>query len=227
MAEEHEPMIELRDVTKRFGQTIALASVSMTLERGASVAVLGPSGSGKTTLLRLIAGLEMPDEGEVLLDGEVVSRPGWVLAPHLRGMGFVFQQPALWPHMSVARNVAFGLGGVPRDQANARLDETLERTGLTALRDRLPGQLSGGESRRVALARALAPHPDLLLMDEPLTNLDTDAKDGMLALIAQVAEETGPGLIYVTHDESEAGRIAERVVRLRAGRLQPDAEVAQ
>lgn len=227
MEREREPMIELRGVTKRFGDTVAVEGVSMTLARGASVAALGPSGSGKTTLLRLIAGLETPDEGEALLDGEVASRPGWVLAPHLRGMGFVFQQPALWPHMSVARNVAFGLGGLPREQADARLDEALEQTGLTALRDRLPGQLSGGEARRVALARALAPRPDWLLMDEPLTNLDTEAKDGMLELIAQVVGETEAGLVYVTHDESEASRIAERVVRLRDGRLEPDGEVAQ
>lgn len=220
-------MIEVRDVTKRFGKTTALASVSVTLARGERLSVLGPSGSGKTTLLRLIAGLETPDAGDVLLDGELASRPGWALAPHLRSIGFVFQQPTLWPHMSVARNVAFGLGEMPREPADARLAEALEATGLTGLRDRLPGELSGGEARRVALARALAPRPDWLLMDEPLANLDIEAKDEMLALIASVAQETSAGLIYVTHDESEAARISTRVVRLRDGRLQPDGGVSQ
>ena len=209
-------MIELRDMTKHFGDTVALEGVSMTLARGESLSVLGPSGSGKTTLLRLIAGLEMPDRGQVLLGDEVVSRPGWVMPPHLRGMGFVFQQPALWPHMTVARNVAFGLGG----PADARLDEVLEQAGLTALRDRLPGELSGGEARRVALARALAPQPNWLLLDEPLTNLDAEAKDEMLDLIGAVARDTGAGLIYVTHDETEATLIATRIVRLRDGVMQ-------
>ncbi len=226
MDRERDTMIEVRDVSKSFDGTTALAGVSVTLARGERVVVFGPSGSGKTTLLRLIAGLETPDTGEVLLDGAVASRPGWVQAPHERGMGFVFQQPALWPHMSVARNVAFGLGAMPRERADEPLREVLAATGLTDLRDRLPSQLSGGEARRVALARALAPQPDWLLMDEPLANLDTEARDEMLSLIATITGKTGAGLVYVTHDRTEAERIARRVVRLHDGRLAPDGEVA-
>jgi len=217
-------MIELRGVSKHFGPTVAVAEVTVTLAISAPVALLGPSGCGKTTLLRLIAGLEVPDAGEVLFAGKVASRPGWVLAPHLRSIGFVFQQPALWPHLSVARNVAFGLGRMPRAQAAARLGEVLEQTGLTHLRDRLPHQLSGGEARRVALARALAPRPTWLLMDEPLSNLDSDAKEELLALIRDIGSHAGVGLVYVTHDEGEALRLTPRVLRMRNGRLLPEGE---
>ncbi len=212
-------MIELRAVTRRFRDTVAVDGVSFTLAEASTVAILGPSGSGKTTVLRLIAGLEEPDEGELLIGGEVVSRPGLVVPPHMRGMGFVFQQPALWPHMTVARNVAFGLGDLPRTQARERLAEVLAQTALTDLRDRLPAQLSGGQARRVALARALAPRPAWLLMDEPLTNLDGESRSQMLALIEQIVAGSETGLVYVTHDESEAARLAPRVLRMDAGHV--------
>lgn len=212
-------MIEVRAVVKRFGPVTAVDHASLALERGASLAILGASGCGKTTLLRLIAGLELPDRGEVLMDGRVVSRLGWGDAPHRRDIGFVFQQPALWPHMTVAGNVRFGLHGLPRQQAAARLVRALEDGGLVGLEERYPAQLSGGQARRVALARAIAPRPAWLLMDEPLTNLDRAAKAEMLELIVTVTAESGAGLIYVTHDEDEAHLLAGRVLRMTEGRL--------
>ena len=215
-------MIEVRAVVKRFGEVIALDGVSLELERGASLGVLGASGSGKTTLLRIIAGLELPDRGEVLMDGRTTSRPGWGVAPHRRGLGYVFQSPALWPHMTVAGNISFGLHGLPPAEAGTRLARIIEDTGLCGLERRYPVQLSGGQARRVALARALAPRPAWLLMDEPLSNLDRTARDEMLALVDHVVTDSGAGLIYVTHDEGEVERLACRVLRLSEGRVVGD-----
>jgi len=212
-------MIELRDVVKRFGEVPVLEGAGLVLERGASLGILGASGSGKTTLLRIIAGLELPDGGEVLIDGQTASRPGWGVAPHRRGLGFVFQSPALWPHMTVAGNVSFGLKSLAAPEARARLAQIIEDTGLGGLEQRYPAQLSGGQARRVALARALAPRPDWLLMDEPLSNLDRAARDEMLALVEHIVTESGAGLIYVTHDEGELERLGCRVLRLTEGRL--------
>lgn len=212
-------MIEVRAVVKHFGEVTALDGVSLELERGASLGVLGASGSGKTTLLRIIAGLELPDHGEVLMDGRTVSRPGWGMAPHRRGLGFVFQSPALWPHMTVAGNISFGLNGLAAAEAQTRLAQIIKDTGLCGLERRYPAQLSGGQARRVALARALAPRPHWLLMDEPLTNLDGDARDGLLALVRRMATDSGAGLIYVTHDEGEIERLACPALRLSEGRL--------
>lgn len=212
-------MIEVRAVVKRFGEVTALDGVSLALERGASLGVLGASGSGKTTLLRVIAGLELPDDGEVLMHGRTVSRPGWAMAPHRRGLGFVFQSPALWPHMTVAGNISFGLHGLPAAEAQTRLAQIIEDTGLGGLEQRYPAQLSGGQARRVALARALAPRPHWLLMDEPLTNLDRDARDELLTLVRRMATDSGAGLIYVTHDEGEIERLACPTLRLSEGRL--------
>jgi ABC-type Fe3+/spermidine/putrescine transport system ATPase subunit len=212
-------MIEVRAVVKRFGEVPVLEGVSLELERGASLGILGASGSGKTTLLRIIAGLELPESGEVLMDGRVVSRRGWGMAPHRRGLGFVFQSPALWPHMTVAGNVSFGLRSLAAPEARARLGRIIEDTGLGRLEQRYPAQLSGGQARRVAIARALAPQPEWLLMDEPLSNLDRAARDEMLALVEHIVAESRAGLIYVTHDESELERLACRVLRLTEGRL--------
>lgn len=212
-------MIQLRHLTRRFGPVTAVRDVSLDIAQAASVAILGPSGSGKTTLLRLIAGLEMPDEGEIRIGGRLASRPGWLLPPHQRGIGFVFQAPALWPHMTVAQNVLFGLQQVPRPHAQARLAEILEQTALSTLAARFPAQLSGGEARRVSLARALAPRPKYLLMDEPLTNLDLALKAELLSLVQHTARATGAALVYVTHDPDEAAQISGRILTLRDGRL--------
>ena len=163
-------MIEVRDLGKSFGNVRALNHLGFNVPDSDAVVILGPSGSGKTTLLRLVAGLEIPDHGEIFIDGELASEPGRVLSPHQRGIGFVFQAPALWPHMTVAKNILFGLNGMPKQEASNRLDELLVQTGLTGLEQRYPSQLSSGQARRVALARTLAPKPRCLLMDEPLTN---------------------------------------------------------
>jgi iron(III) transport system ATP-binding protein len=165
-------MITVRQVTKYYGQTKALEEVSLSHNSLDPLIILGPSGGGKTTLLRLIAGLEMPDSGEIYLENCLASDPGWLLPPHRRGIGFVFQSSALWPHMTVADNILFGVNHVPKDEARDRLNGLLESTGLKGLEGRYPDELSGGEARRVAIARCLAPRPKILLMDEPLINLD-------------------------------------------------------
>jgi iron(III) transport system ATP-binding protein len=210
-------MIAVASLSRWYDGVRALEDVSFEIASGAALAVVGPSGSGKTTLLRLIAGLELPDSGEVLLDGRAASRPGWALAPHRRGVGFVFQSPALWPHMTVAQNILFGLRGLPHAEARARLEALLDQTGLKGLERRYPHQISGGQARRVALARALAPRPRFLLLDEPLTNLDTRLKEEMLELILAAARHTAATLLYVTHQMDEATRVARRVLRLEAG----------
>jgi len=201
-------MIGVQRVCKYFGAHQALKPVSFTVPSQGALVVFGPSGCGKTTLLRLIAGLELPDEGEIRLHDALASRPGWALPPHRRNLGFMFQGAALWPHLTVAQNIGFGLSRLPRDEAHRRLVELLERTGLTRLAGRYPQQLSGGEARRVALARTLAPRPACLLLDEPLTNLDTALKSDLLLLIQETVQQTGATLVYVTHEEDEAGRIS-------------------
>ena len=213
-------MILLKQVTKAFGNVKAVNMVSLEVPAGSSMVILGPSGSGKTTLLRLIAGLEIPDAGEIYLDGVPASKAGWVLAPHRRQLGFVFQSSALWPHMTVAQNIMFGLHGIPQSEAKHRLNELMENMSLTGLERRYPHQISGGEARRVALARTLAPHPRRLLMDEPLTNVDPDLKLKLMAFIKQTVIRTKASLIYVTHDAEEAKEISERVLTLRNGCLE-------
>lgn len=213
-------MITLRGVSRRYGAVAALEEVSLDLGEGEVLCVLGPSGSGKTTLLRIVAGLEPPDTGEVAIDGRVASAPGRVIPSHLRGMGLVPQTAALWPHMTVAQNILFGLQNLSRGEARGRLGMLLAATGLGALAGRYPHQISGGEARRVALARALAPRPRCLLMDEPLTNLDPDLKTSLLDLIAGLRAEMGASLLYVTHHADEAEVLGGRVLTLRAGRVE-------
>lgn len=208
-------MIVLRGLGKSFAGRPAVDGVSIQIQRGCPLVIEGPSGSGKTTLLRLIAGLEVPDAGEVELAGRTVSRPGWVLPPHLRGIGFVFQEPALWPHMTVAENIGFALDGSRR----GRVRELLELTGLTSVAGRRPREISGGEAARAALARALAPEPRYLLMDEPLSHLDPDLKRSHLELILRSAEAWQSCLVYVTHDAQEAAGVGGRKVRMSDGRL--------
>lgn len=212
-------MIAVADLVRCYGPVKALDGVSFEVPDEGVLAILGPSGSGKTTLLRLVAGLEAPDAGRITAGERVLSAPGRVVEPHRRGMGFVPQASALWPHMTVAQNVLFGLHGLPRDEARRRLEHLLERTGLSPLARRYPHQISGGEARRVALARALAPRPRCLLMDEPLTNLDGELRDALLDLIRDLVGETRASLLYVTHRPEEAAALGGRVLRLRAGRV--------
>jgi iron(III) transport system ATP-binding protein len=210
-------MIEVRGVSKRFGSTLAVDSFDVTVSAASRVAVLGASGCGKTTLLRLVAGLEVPDAGSVSIGGSDASTPGRAAAPYTRGIGFVFQDAALFPHMSIAGNVGYGILG-PKAHARARADELLTLVGLEGLGVRYPAELSGGQQRRVALARALAPGPARLLMDEPLTNLDGTSRDALLEAIDALAEASGASLLYVTHDRSEAVALHCEIVEMRDGR---------
>jgi iron(III) transport system ATP-binding protein len=191
----------------------------LELKNPEPLVILGPSGSGKTTLLRLIAGLESPDEGEIYFNGLLASKPGWVLLPHQRNIGFVFQSSALWPHMTVAQNILFGLNGLKKNETRERLKELLDMAHLKGLGQRYPDELSGGEARRVAIARCLAPQPRYLLMDEPLINLDPDLKEKMLSLIEETTRQTKAFLIYVTHDPEEATKLSGRILILRSGRV--------
>jgi len=210
-------LISLRCVSKRYGGVSAVEQVSLDVKASSTLCIVGPSGSGKTTLLRLIAGLEEPDAGEVWLDDQPASTEGWVLAPHKRSIGYVFQEPALWPHLTVAEHVRFGLRG---PGSGSRVREVLRQTALEPLAHRYPGQLSGGEQRRAALARALAPKPRRLLMDEPLTNLDPALKAELLELIVATRAEIDATLVYVTHDALEPETLGGRVASLRGGRLE-------
>jgi iron(III) transport system ATP-binding protein len=186
----------------RVGGRPLLADLCFEVERGGRLAVVGPSGSGKTTLLRILAGLEAPEAGEVRIAGVLASAAGEVLVPpHERGVGFAFQQPLLWPHLRVGANVAFGVHGVARAEARSRVAELLERCGLAGCASRFPDELSGGEAARVALARALAPRPALLLLDEPFASVEADLRDRLAGVVRDQQAATGATLVYATHDD--------------------------
>ena len=212
------PAIEVRNISKRFGAVTALDDVSFSVEAGEMFFLLGPSGCGKTTLLRILAGLETPDTGSILFKGvDVASLP-----VHARGAPMVFQNYALWPHLNVHDNVAFGLveRKVPRRDIGARVDEVLKRVGLEGLGARKPGQLSGGQQQRVVLARALVLNPTIILLDEPLSNLDAKLRIEMRGEIRRIVDETRITAIYVTHDQKESLSLADRMVVLRDGRIE-------
>lgn len=215
-------MITLEHISKTFGSHRAVDQVSLNIPDKALVALLGPSGSGKTTLLRLIAGLEIPDTGTITMNGRLVSSSDCMVPPSERSVGFVFQSAALWPHMTVADNIGFALGDLPRSEQRQRTLYLLERMGILPLADRYPDQISGGEARRVALARALAPRPATLLLDEPLTNLDRPLRKDLLMLILESAREEGSSMMYVTHDECEAEAIAGTIIRFEKGTICSD-----
>jgi iron(III) transport system ATP-binding protein len=206
-------------VTQRFGEVEALSEVTLAVEPGEIVALLGQSGCGKTTLLRLAAGVERPDAGRVLLEGRDVSSPDSFVEPEQRGVGLVFQDYALFPHLSVRENVRFGLRGYGEASADATALRAIARVGLADLADSYPHMLSGGEQQRVALARAVAPRPGVLLMDEPFSNLDRRLRDVVRDETAALLQETGATSIIVTHDPEDAMRIADRIVLMRAGRI--------
>ncbi|MQC27101.1 MAG: ABC transporter ATP-binding protein [Chloroflexi bacterium] len=210
-------MLELRGITKRFGEMAALREVSFAVGRGEIVALLGPSGSGKSTLLNVVAGLEAADAGQVLWKGEDLAGT----PPHQRGFGLMFQDFALFPHRNVAGNVGFGLemAGMEAAQRKQRVMEMLALVGLAGFEARDVGQLSGGEQQRVALARALAPQPRLLMLDEPLGSLDRGLRERLLGELAEILKQSGQTSLYVTHDQEEAYAIADRMVLLNAGRV--------
>ena len=210
--------IRIESVSKRFGQTVALESVSLDIGEGEIFFLLGPSGCGKTTLLRIVAGLETPDAGRVFLgERDVTGVPA-----RLREAVMVFQSYALWPHMSVERNVSFGLEvrSVPRAERERAVRAALEQVKLETLAGRKPGQLSGGQQQRVALARALVVKPRVLLLDEPLSNLDAALRSEMRGEIRRLCNEAGLTALYVTHDQHEAMAVADRIALLDAGRVE-------
>jgi thiamine transport system ATP-binding protein len=204
--------LELRHIDVRFGGATVLAQVSLRIETAEIVALLGPSGAGKTTLLRAVAGLVTPDSGAVLVDDRDVTD----VAVHDRGVGLVFQDNQLFPHRDVAGNVEFGLRmqRLPRAQREARVSDMLQLVGLEGFEHRAVTSLSGGEAKRVALARSLAPGPPILLLDEPLTGLDDDLHDRLAADLATILRATSTTTLLVTHDVDEAHAIADRVVLL-------------
>jgi ABC-type Fe3+/spermidine/putrescine transport system ATPase subunit len=210
------------NVTKRFGSHRAVDSVFLEVAVGDAVVILGPSGCGKTTLLRLIAGLEVPDSGEISLNGTTVSGLGRSMVPsHQRGIGFVFQDLALWPHLSVRKNLEFVLGSVktPRVERAARIQQALNLVRIEPLSARYPHELSGGEQQRVALARALVGQPGLLLLDEPLSSLDPELRTALRAELARLQRDLRVTMVYVTHDTDDAAALADDVVEMRAGRI--------
>jgi iron(III) transport system ATP-binding protein len=214
-------LLRLSRLTKRYdGHGAAVDGLSLVVEPGEILALLGPSGCGKTTTLRLIAGFEQPDEGTVELRGECVAGKGIAVPPEVRGVGVVFQDYALFPHLSVGDNVAFGLARHERLARARRVREVLDLVGLGALDRRFPHELSGGQQQRVALARALAPAPALILLDEPFSNLDADLRAAMREEIAKILRATGTTAVFVTHDQEEAFALADRVGVLNAGRLE-------
>jgi len=210
--------IEVRSVSKRFGSFQALDDVSIDVGSGSLTALLGPSGSGKSTLLRIIAGLEEPDSGEIRLAGEDAT----VLAPQKRGVGFVFQHYAAFKHMTVRDNVAFGLKirRRPKDEIGARVDELLALVQLQGFGHRYPAQLSGGQRQRMALARALAPEPKVLLLDEPFGALDARVRAELRAWLRKLHDETHTTTVFVTHDQEEAMEVADSVVVMNGGRVE-------
>jgi iron(III) transport system ATP-binding protein len=207
------------DIRKRFGETVAVDGASLEIERGRTLALLGASGCGKTTLLRIIAGFERPDSGRVELGGRVLNAPGVFLTPEKRRVGLVFQDYALFPHMSVASNVAFGMLH-KNGRRRARIEELLSLVGLEGLATRMPHELAGGPQQRVAHARSLAAEPDLILLDEPFSNLDTGLRQRVRAEVRQIIESLGTTAIFVTHDQEEALSLAERVAVMIAGRIE-------
>jgi iron(III) transport system ATP-binding protein len=216
-------LLELKRVAKRFAddRPPAVDDLSLSLEAGRILALLGPSGCGKTTTLRLIAGFEAPDAGEIILGGRLVARAGDAgVPPEERSVGVVFQDYALFPHLSVEANVAFGVSRLPRARRRARVARMLELVGLEALASRYPHELSGGQQQRVAAARALAPAPALLLLDEPFSNLDADLRAQMRDEVQELLRATGTTAIFVTHDQEEAFTIADEVGVLNQGRLE-------
>jgi iron(III) transport system ATP-binding protein len=214
-------LLRLERLTKRYdGHGAAVDGLSLTVEPGEILALLGPSGCGKTTTLRLIAGFEHPDEGTVELRGQRVAGDGAAVPPEARGVGVVFQDYALFPHLSVGDNVAFGLARHERLARARRVREVLDLVGLGALGRRFPHELSGGQQQRVALARALAPAPALILFDEPFSSLDADLRAAMREEIGKILRATGTTAVFVTHDQEEAFALADRVGVLNAGRLE-------
>jgi iron(III) transport system ATP-binding protein len=213
--------IQIERVTKRFGSVTAVRELTLEIRDREFVTLLGPSGCGKTTLLRLIAGFMTPDEGSIRVGSRTLSTPSAVVPPERRGMGMVFQNYAVWPHKTVYQNVAFGLEvrKVSRADAQARVSRVLELVNLGGLEGRFPSELSGGQQQRVALARSLVVEPDILLLDEPLSNLDAKLRERMRWELKELQRRTGITFVYVTHDQSEAMALSDRIAVMHGGEI--------
>lgn len=223
LKQSSEPHVQFRNVVKSYdGHSRAVNGIDLDIARGEFLTLLGPSGSGKTTSLMMLAGFETPTEGEIRLDGQRIDR----MPPHRRGIGVVFQNYALFPHMTVAGNLAFPLEvrGIGRAERDERLKRLLEQVRLQGLEDRFPAQLSGGQQQRVAVARALVFGPQLVLMDEPLGALDKQLRESLQYEIKEVHRSFGVTIVYVTHDQSEALTMSDRIALFRAGGLEQVAD---
>ncbi len=216
--------IVLNNITKRFGEVVAVDDLSFEIEGGEFLTLLGPSGCGKTTTLRAIAGLEEPDEGEIYIDDRCVFSPkkGIFVPPGKRGLGLVFQSYALWPHMTVYKNVSFGLEELhyKRDDIRKKVQEVLTKLKMSGFEERYPSELSGGQQQRVAVAREIAPEPEILLMDEPLSNLDAKLRMSLRSELKRLHRDIGATTVYVTHDQVEAMTLSDRILVLNDGSLQ-------
>src|SRR5438128_12165671 len=216
------PGVTIKGLTKRYGDLAALEGLDLRVEPGELVSLLGPSGCGKTTTLRLVAGFLRPEAGEIWVGDRCLSSPTSVVPPERRRMAMIFQSYALWPHMTVAQNVAYGLRlkpGVPKAVREARVKEMLKVVQLEGYESRYPGELSGGQAQRVAVARALVVEPEILLLDEPLSNLDANLREEMRFEIRRLHEAFAITTLYVTHDQAEAMVISDRIAVLDRGRV--------
>jgi len=219
-----ETVLEVRSLNRRYGAERVVEDVSFKVRRGEVFTLLGPSGCGKSTTLRLVAGLERPDSGEIFIQGKLVASAAngvFVSAEH-RNLGLVFQSYAIWPHMTVAQNVAYPLElrRIDPGERTRRVDSVLDLVGLAGLGERSATQLSGGQQQRVALARALAYEPDLLLLDEPLSNLDAKLRDDLRLQLQELQKRLGTTILYVTHDQTEAMALSNQVAVMNAGRIE-------
>ena len=223
------PAITLASVSKLYDGRPVVDTVSLTVAAGESVVILGPCGCGKTTLLRLIAGLARPETGQVALHGRPVSGPGTFVPPHHRELGFVFQDLALWPHLSVRGNLDFVMRArsVPKAERQARAEGILRLVRIDQFAAARPHQLSGGEQQRIALARALVGRPRLLLLDEPLSSLDAELRATLRGELRGLQRTLQLTTIYVTHDQDDATALADRVIQMRAGRVVDERDVSK
>ncbi len=212
--------IEIQDLFKRFKDVVAINHIQLEIEKGEMLTLLGPSGCGKTTTLRCIAGLEKPDEGDIVIDAKPMLSQGFV-EPSKRGIGMVFQNYAVWPHMKVYNNIVYGLKlqRISKQSIKEKAQKVLELVGLDGLEDRYPGQLSGGQQQRVALARALVGNPKVLLLDEPLSNLDAKLREELRFEIKSLVRRMGITSVYVTHDQAEAMVISDRIAVMESGNV--------